>query len=95
MWLLTASTISVSLLFLDWIKNKWRFIVSLNQCCIIQHLFRDMIKSFHFLSSSKMINQMKFYRLSHATYDRINAIYQFIKPLFDKYIYLIFRNMEL
>ena len=37
---------------------------------------------------------MKFYRLSDATfYDRINTIYQFIKPLLDKKC-LFLRNME-
>ena len=37
---------------------------------------------------------MKFYRLSDATYyDRINTIYQFIKPFLDKKC-LFLRNME-
>ena len=37
---------------------------------------------------------MKFYRLSGATfYDRINTIYQFIKPFWDKNC-LFLRNME-
>ena len=41
-------------------------------------------KSFHFLSSSKTRDELKFYRLSDATfYDRINTIYQFIKPFLD------------
>ena len=31
---LTACKISVSLLFLNWIWNKWFFIESLNQCCL-------------------------------------------------------------
>ena len=37
---------------------------------------------------------MKFYRLSDATfYDRINTIYQFIKPFLDKNVHFL-RNME-
>ena len=39
-------------------------------------------KSFHFLSSSR--TRLKFYRLSDATYDRINTMYQFIKPWIKK-----------
>ena len=42
-------------------------------------------KSFHFCSSSKLRDQLKFYKLSAATfYDCINTIYQFIKPFLDK-----------
>ena len=42
-------------------------------------------KSFHFWSSSKTKYKQKFYMMSDATfYDRINTIYQFIKPFLNK-----------
>ena len=51
-------------------------------------------KSFHFQSSSKTRDSLKFYRLSDATfYDRIDTIYQFIKPFLDKKCSFL-RNME-
>ena len=38
---------------------------------------------------------MKFYRLSYTTfYDRINTIYQFIKPFVGKTMSIFLRNME-
>ena len=41
-----------------------------------------------------MRDQPNLYRLSDATfYDRINTIYQFVKPFLDKK-YLLSRNME-
>ena len=56
MWHLTACKISLSLSFLNWIKNK-----------------------------------MLFYRISELMlptfYDRIDTIYQFVKPFLDKNIY--------
>ena len=51
-------------------------------------------KSFHFLSCSKLRAQLKLNSLSDATfYDRINTIYQFIKPFLDKKC-LFLRTME-
>ena len=51
-------------------------------------------KSLNFLSSSRMRDYLKFYRLSGATfYDCINTIYQFIKYFFDNHI-SIFEEME-
>ena len=48
-------------------------------------MIRKKEKSFHFRSSSKTEDQLKFYWLSDATfYDRINTKYQFIKPFLDK-----------
>ena len=42
-------------------------------------------KSFHFCFGSRTRDCLKFYRLSDATFDdRINTIYQFIKPFLDK-----------
>ena len=43
-----------------------------------------MTKGVHFWSSSKTRDKLKFYRLSDATFcDRIDTIYQFIKPFLD------------
>ena len=55
----------------------------------------DMVKkSFHFLSSSKLRDLLKFYRVSSATFsDCINTIYQLIKPFLDKK-WIFLRNIE-
>ena len=66
MWDLTACKMSVNLAFLKWNDFLW--------------VQRYIKKSFHFWSSSKTRDLLKFYRLSDATfYDCINTIYQFIK----------------
>ena len=44
-------------------------------------------KSFHFWSSSRTGDKLKFYKLSDATFNNcINTIYQFIKPFLDNKI---------
>ena len=47
----------------------------------------DKKKTFIFHPVQKSWDELKFYKLPNATfYDRINTIYQFIKPFLDKKI---------
>ena len=99
MWLLTACKISVSLSLSIGIKNEMIFLSYLwnNFANIYSEIRRKKKKkkkkSFHFWSTSKTRDLLKFYRLSDATfYDPINNIYQFIKPFLDKTLF--FRNMD-
>ena len=82
MWHLTASKISASLSFLNWIKNEIGFhgISELMLATLIQSYIKK--KKNHFIS--RMRDKLKFYRLSSATfYDCITVIYQFIKSFLD------------
>ena len=77
----TWHRVKVQLVSRSW--NEMTFIVSLMLPTLIQGY--DKKKSFHFWSSSKKRDEMKFYRLPEATfYDCINTIYQFIKPFVEK-----------
>ena len=93
MWHLTASKISVSPSFLNWIKNEMIFYR--NSELMLPTLIQQCNKkSFRFWSSSKLGDYQKFYRLSSTMiYDCIITIYQFIKPFFDKKL-LFLRSME-
>ena len=79
MWHLSAVKISVSLSFLNWIKNKMIF-YHISELMLATLIQRYNKKSFHFKNE-----RLKFYRLSSVPfYDCINTIYQFIKTFFDK-----------
>ena len=84
MWHLTVCKITVTLLFLNRIKNEMIFyhIFELTLPTLIQRYDKN---SFHFWFSSNMKDQLKFYWLSDATfYDHIIIVKQFIKPFLDK-----------
>ena len=86
MWNLTACKVS-AIVSCSWSEMIFLFYLWVNQRLIKNH--------FIFWSSSKMRDQMKFYRLSDATfYYSINTIYQFIKPFLDKKC-LFLRDMAL
>ena len=76
-------------LFLKW--NDFYHISELMLATLIQRYDK---RSFHFWSSSQTRDELKFTRLSDATfYDCIYTIYQFIKSFLDKKS-LFLRNME-
>ena len=80
MWHLTACSISVTLSFLNWIKNEMIFyrISELMLAPLIQRCDKK-VNSFQGTR-----DKLKFYRLSGATfYGCTHAIYQFIKPFLD------------
>ena len=58
----------------------------------LQYIYFTLIQRYdknHFISVKR--DQLKFYRLSGATfYDRINSIYQFIKPFLDNRMSIFF-----
>ena len=84
MWHLRACKTSVSLSFLNWIKNEMIFFYHISELMLATLIQRYDKKSFHFWFSSRMGDYLKIYRLSSATvYDCINTIYQFVKPFLD------------
>ena len=82
------------------VTHSWNEMLffSLNHC-ISELILPTLIqwydkKSFHFWSSSKTRDKLKFYRLSDATfYDPVNTTYQFNKPFLDEKC-LFLRTME-
>ena len=51
-------------------------------------MFKDPVQKY----SSRTRDKLKFYRLSEATfYDRINTLYQFIKPFLDNKLSIFLR----
>ena len=90
MWHLTACQISVSLSFLNWIKNEMTFygISELVLATFIQRYDKN-----YFISRTR--GYLRFYRLSGATfYECNNAIYQFIKPFLDNKMSIFLKNMD-
>ena len=78
MWHLTVCKISVSLSFLNWIKNEM-ILYRISELMLATLIQRYDKKSFHFKNE-----KLKFYRLSGATLnDFVNTIYQFMKPFLD------------
>ena len=86
MWHLTAYKISVSLSFLNLIKNWNDFLSSL-------WINVGNINSEILLKIISFLIQFKTWNVTGCQ-DRINTIYQFIKPFFDKQKCLFLRNME-
>ena len=84
---MTASKISVSLLFLNWIKNEMIF------NCISELMLPTLIQRYdknHFVFAPVL----KWELSEILQTDPINTIYQFIKPSLDNKMSTFLRNME-
>ena len=87
MWHLTACQISVSLSFLNWIKNEMIF-YRISELMLPTLILRYDEKNHFIFIQFKNAKVTDFHRLSDATCnDRFNTIYQFIKPFLDKNVY--------
>ena len=83
MWHLTACKISVSLSFLNWIKNEMIFFFYRVSELMLQTLIQrhDKKKSFHF-KNERLTEILQAVRC-HIFFNCINNIYHFIKPFLD------------
>ena len=92
MWYLTTCKISVSLLFLNRIKNEMIFyrISELMLPTLIQRYDKKIISFLIQLTNWNFTGC----QMPDFISDCINIIYQFIKPVLAKNKYLFLRNME-